>query len=380
VVIANITTIKTYDMNYLTKIIYLFILTGTLISCQKEIYKEGQITCDLKLLQVDFDAVVINMKGYELLGDSIKVSDTIKSINGKFVYKYAVPEIRLIDFTLLKNKKSIGKLCLYNNKHIKGSKTSTLTYGNFFVGNEKITLTCDTINKKNYFGYTSYMVKSKDTKVNELYEEYNVFSGGKKITEDAIKENNDQYAILNQLFWQKEKFSNSKLNSMLDLFSDDLKQATSYKILKKYLDKKIDLEKNGYTTNFNWKDINGKGYKFKEVIKDKKYMLMVFWASWCGPCREEISNLKIFNSKFNNKVSLVSLSIDDNFKNWKSAVEKENMPWLNLSGLPNDKFGIKKEYNINAVPNLILLDQNGKVIINNINELSEINKYLESNE
>jgi thiol-disulfide isomerase/thioredoxin len=367
-------------MNYLTKIIYLFILTGTLISCQNEIYKEGQITCDLKLLQVDFDAVVINMKGYELLGDSIKVNDTIKSINGKFVYKYAVPEIRLIDFTLLKNKKSIGKLCLYNNKHIKGSKTSTLTYSNFFVGNDKITLTCDTINKNNYFGYTSYMVKSKDTKVNELYEEYNVFSGGKKITEDVIKENNDQYAILHQLFWQKGKYSNSKLNSMLDLFSDDLKQATSYKILKKHLDKKIDLEKNGYTTNFNWKDINGKGYKFKEVIKDKKYMLMVFWASWCGPCREEIPNLKIFNSKFNNKVSLVSLSIDDNFKNWKSAVEKENMTWLNLSGLPNDKFGIKKEYNINAVPNLILLDQNGKVIINNINELSEINKYLESNE
>lgn len=360
------------------KIITYFTIIAMLVSCQKENNKEGQITGDLKLLKDNFDAVAINMRGYEMLGDSIIINDTIKSNNGKFVYKYVVPEIRMIDFTLLKNKKSIGSLCLYNNNHIKDSKTSTLSYSNFFVGNDKIILTCDTIIKNNYGGYVTYMVKSKDTKVNELYFKYEVSMGGKKITEDVIKENNNQYAILHELFWQKEKFTNSKLNSMLDLFSDDLKQATSYKIFRKYLEKKIDLEKNGYTTNFNWKDINGKGYKFKDVIKDKKYMLMVFWASWCGPCREEIPNLKVFNSKFSKKVSLVNLSIDDNFKNWKSAVEKENMPWLNLSGLPNDKFGIKKEYNIDTVPNLILLDQNGKVIINNLNNLGEIIKYLEA--
>lgn len=90
--------------------------------------------------------------------------------------------------------------------------------------------------------------------------------------------------------------------------------------------------------------------------------------------------LKKFNSAYGKDVSIVSLSIDDNYNNWKKAVENEKMPWLNLSGLPKNKSAVKREYNISAVPNLILLDQNGKVIINNINELDAIKKYLATHE
>ncbi|WP_298121441.1 TlpA disulfide reductase family protein [Flavobacterium sp.] len=363
-------------MSFLKKIIYLYFFTGILVSCKKEKNNEGIINGDLYLSKDKFDAVAIEMRGYELLGDSIITTDTIEAINGKFTYKFNVPESKLIRFELLKKKKFVGSLSLANKNYTKNSKTIPMTFGNFYVGNENITLTENTnINPRSSNG-KNFIVNSDNTKENDIFQNFNT----NKIQPFDIESNTDSYAILHNLFWQKDNYSNAELNSMMQLFSDDLKQAKSYKILKKYLVKKIDLEKNGYTTNFNWVDIDSTKHTFKQALNNKKYMLLVFWASWCGPCRAEIPDLKEFNKKYGKTISLVSLSIDESYDNWKKAVLKEKMPWSNLSGLPLDKFGIKKEYNIEAVPNLILLDQNGKVIINNINELNEIKKYIDTNE
>lgn len=363
-------------MNYLKNFICLYFFLGILVSCKEDKNKEGLITGDLSLSKDQFDEVAVDMRGYELLGDSIITSDTIKAIDGKFTYKFKIPESKLIRLDLIKKKKFIGSLSLVNKNYTKGSKTIPMTFVNFYIGNENITLTESTILNHKSTSVSTFIVDSDDTKENDIYEKFNAA----KIRFSDIEANNESYAMLHNLFWQKEDYSNSQLNSMMQLFSDDLKQATSYKILKKYLDRKIDLEKNGYTTNFNWVDINDTKHTFNQALNNKKFMLLVFWASWCGPCRAEIPNLKEFNNKYGKSVSTVSLSIDESYDDWKKAVEKEKMPWLNLSGLPKNKTAIKNEYNISAVPNLILLDNKGKPILNTINDLDKIKKYIDSHE
>ena len=69
---------------------------------------------------------------------------------------------------------------------------------------------------------------------------------------------------------------------------------------------------------------------------------------------------------------MVSLSIDNDYSNWKKAVDQEQMPWLNLSGLPKNKNAISQAYDIKAVPTLILLDEKGKIIEKNTNDLPKI--------
>ncbi|WP_290835929.1 thioredoxin family protein [Flavobacterium sp.] len=352
----------------------LFLGFFMMVSCTKKLSTDGEINGDFQLFKDDFDAVVINMRGYEILGDSIITSDTVKAINGKFTYNFSIPELKLVDFVLLKNKTSVGKLGLLNKNYKKGSKTISKTFANFFIGNEKIILECDTLEKIEFNGTINYTVKGLQTVEHDIESKLNITNVSKEI----IQENPNSFAVLHQLFWQKERFSNTKLKALMELFSDDLKKSTSYKILKKYLDDKVSLETDGYSKNFNWVDINAKRHTFKEALDGKKYLLLVFWASWCEPCRAEIPNLKLFNSKYSEKLNVVSLSIDDNYEYWKKAVEKENMPWLNLSGLPKDKTAIKKEYNISAVPNLILLDNKGKPILNTINDLEKIKKYIDS--
>ncbi|WP_436413010.1 TlpA family protein disulfide reductase [Petrimonas sp.] len=93
-----------------------------------------------------------------------------------------------------------------------------------------------------------------------------------------------------------------------------------------------------------------------------KYLLIDFWASWCGPCLNTIPHLKEIYSKYNAKgLEILSVSIDDKEDAWKKALAKQQMPWDQVRA-PNSGKEIMKDYQFNGIPHLVLLDKEGKII------------------
>jgi thiol-disulfide isomerase/thioredoxin len=334
-------------------------------SCQKkEETTYSNIVLKLPEIKNRFDKVVITMSGYAQLGDTIITIDTINCLNGTFQFKHKFEEIKLVAFELLKEKESVGILNFYKKKDIKN------VFGNVFIGNEKILIS----------NYYKEIKLDKDTNIIiveiEGAKEHELFQI-KKITNSLIQKNPKSFAVLHNLFFDKEKYSDKELKSLMNLFSNELKNSVSYNKLNEYLNKKIDLKNNGFSQKFNWFDVNGNNYSFEMALNKKKYALLIFWASWCEPCRAEIPELKKINNIYKNEISLVGLTIDENYSNWKSALEKENMQWLNLSSLPKDANGIKKTYNIFSVPSILLLDSKGKIVDEELNSLARIKKYMQ---
>ncbi|KAF2333641.1 TlpA family protein disulfide reductase [Flavobacterium ginsenosidimutans] len=126
--------------------------------------------------------------------------------------------------------------------------------------------------------------------------------------------------------------------------------------------------------DFEAKDINSKTISLAN-FKGKKYILIDFWASWCGPCREELPYIKELYKKYQAQgFEIISVTKDENSDLWKKAIAKEQIEaWKHISILENNS-SIDKDYFVNGVPHKVLIDKNG-IIIGKWKGSGEINKH-----
>ena len=113
-------------------------------------------------------------------------------------------------------------------------------------------------------------------------------------------------------------------------------------------------------------DLDGESLKLSQAQEDTKIVLLEFWASWCGPCRQEIPNLKKAYENFSDKgFEIVSFTIDDDKEAWLRASEEEALPWINL-GMGSESEAATK-YTVTGVPYNLLFDaESGTIVAKNL--------------
>lgn len=98
-----------------------------------------------------------------------------------------------------------------------------------------------------------------------------------------------------------------------------------------------------------------------------KYVLIDFWASWCGPCREENPALIAAWQKYKDKnFTVLSISLDNKKDLWLQAIQKDQLTWTHVSDLKSWDNAIARQYGIGSVPANLLLDPEGRIIAKNL--------------
>jgi thiol-disulfide isomerase/thioredoxin len=112
---------------------------------------------------------------------------------------------------------------------------------------------------------------------------------------------------------------------------------------------------------FSLPDSSGKAVSFSEV-KDK-VVLINFWASWCVPCREEFKLLRYLHEKYHHKgFAIISISVDASAVLWKTALEKEQLPWLQLRDLDKTTSIAERRFEVTGLPTTFLINNKRKIL------------------
>jgi peroxiredoxin len=121
----------------------------------------------------------------------------------------------------------------------------------------------------------------------------------------------------------------------------------------------------GTRPDFAQADVNGKQVKLSDFRG--KYVLVDFWASWCGPCRAENPNVVAMYNKYHGQgFEVLGVSLDGKKEPWVKAIETDGLAWTQLSDLQGWKNAVAVQYGIAAVPQNFLVDPQGKVIAKNL--------------
>lgn len=156
---------------------------------------------------------------------------------------------------------------------------------------------------------------------------------------------------------------------LYNIFSDEAKNS--------FYGKAVAAELFGITgaaPAFTAKDANGAEHTLAGLLNGNNYVLVDFWASWCGPCRRFVPTVKELAVKYADKgLVVVSISTDTDRDAWLKALEEEQMPWLNLL----DESGIGKAYGVSAIPSIYLINPKGELVFSKQNGQSVVDKLKE---
>ena len=239
------------------------------------------------------------------------------------------------------------------------------------------------------------------TRSQEMIERYRqAVAAGNKAEVEAINNEHDQMQsefyeqnktnVLGVFMLQQQSYSmpSTELIAKLESLPEDMKALPVVQRMKESAERKFKTEPQAegsdyvpHYINIEQPNLKGEMVSLKSVVENKKnrYVLLDFWASWCGPCMGEMPHLKEAYKLYHKKgFEIYGVSLDSKKEAWQGAVEKQQMKWVNVSALEAFDNSAAEDYAVESIPTNYLIDcSNGVIIAKNLRGEAVVEKLAE---
>jgi len=185
------------------------------------------------------------------------------------------------------------------------------------------------------------------------------------VSTEAVRENADNYfgvLLLQDVMYEKTA---AEVQELIEGFSPAMQEHPTMVEIKDYVAKKLLTEPGQSYVDFSQPTADGEPLSLSSAIGNpaNKYVLLDFWASWCGPCMGEVPALKETYAAYHDKgFEIFGVSLDNDKERWMGAVEKNGMNWIHVSDLQGWQNAAAAEYGVRSIPANFLIDSEGKIV------------------
>lgn len=242
----------------------------------------------------------------------------------------------------------------------------------FWVDNSETTIVTEKGNFKNA------LIKGSDAQEKQ-YELYSIVSNTKNEKQDFvtfIQKNHSTIVSADLLKTYCSTWNKDTVLMLYENLSTNVKNTIYGKRIFDFLTLNKNLKIGDKCVDFEQVTMDGKVIKLSDY--HGKILLLEFWGSWCGPCREGHPKLIETYNRFKNKgFDILGIAADNDKKMLLNAIQQDGLPWQNVSDLRGDQNKVALIYGISAYPTNFLIDRNGIIIAKNLRDQKLFNKLLE---
>jgi peroxiredoxin len=361
------------------------VLLSILYSCNSESENseiiEEEIISVLKLSGT-IDSSYHQVKMYQVINDELEVTDSVLVVNNKFQFedKTIAPQMIYLSFDDSKKTEvfvdnSVISILVTNGDNLLFDVSGANLHAEWVSIKKDLKGYNDQLDSM----YTAYM-DAQEVDDQEMMDQIDIdYSNTDSIKSAFVSEyiNNNPSSYLTPYIIAKFKLYSAdldELNSMKEGLGEEVDNSIYLTTINSRI---LDLEKTKVgieIQDFSQEDKDGNLINISDL--SGQYVLIDFWASWCGPCRGENPNVVEAYKKYNKKgFTVLGVSLDTDREKWLQAIKDDHLDWQHVSDLKGWKNEVADEFGVKSIPFSILIDPEGNILGKNLRD-EELQTFL----
>ena len=150
---------------------------------------------------------------------------------------------------------------------------------------------------------------------------------------------------------------------LIKLLPEEMRKREQIRVMEQSLEASAKTAEGATIPDFSRPAPDGTSLSIMSEVSQHRITIIDFWASWCGPCRQEIPSVIELYKKYKDKgLGIVGVSLDNDKDEWLTAIKQLNMAWPQMSDQNDWGNSVAKLFNITSIPHTIVVDQQGKIL------------------